>query len=480
MGAERDGNILGKIETEEAVEMREAGASIETNEAIGTSESSDISEAAEAIESFQTDEPDGEEQERARRRRERIRQMRLEKERRLRLNRIFRTVLPVAVFLLAAGIVFFVRAVSAKGTEKTGRTAGHTNTVGAAEPQGSGQGDAETLLSEGEPSLSDKTAHLPGGSGGENAVLPEADSGEQDNPEADSVERDNLEAADSEQGDQEAGNPEPDLRYSAHTTAQTAAPPDEVNSPYAVFIDLESGEILAQRDYLARIVPASMTKVLTVLVAAEHVADLDAPFTITIDITDYSYSNGCSSVGFDVGETVTVRDLFYGTVLPSGGDAAVALATYVAGSHEAFVEMMNEKAEALGIGGTAHFTNCVGLYDEAHYCTVYDMAVIMEAALDNELCREVLNAHIYTTSETAEHPEGITISNWFLRKIEDKDTGGEVLCAKTGYVVQSNSCAVSYGMDRSGREYVCVTAGAYSSWRCIYDHVALYKKYAKA
>ena len=270
----------------------------------------------------------------------------------------------------------------------------------------------------------------------------------------------------------------PSVQYTARTTTQTAAPPTEVNSTNVVFIDLASGDILAQRDYLMRINPASMTKVLTALVAAEYVTDLDDTFTITRDITDYSYSHGCSSVGFDVGETVTVRDLFYGTMLKSGGDAAVALATYVAGSHEAFVELMNERAAALGLADTAHFTNCVGIYDEEHYCTVYDMAMIMEAALDNSLCREVMNARIYTTSHTDEHAEGIEISNWFLRKIEDKDTGGEMVCAKTGYVQQSGNCAVSYGVDKSGRGYVCATTGAHSSWRCIYDHVALYKEYA--
>ena len=124
-------------------------------------------------------------------------------------------------------------------------------------------------------------------------------------------------------------------------------------------------------------------------------------------------------------------------------------------------------------------TNCVGIYDEDHYCTVYDMAMIMEAAVENELCREVLATHTYTTSETLQNPEGITISNWFLRRIEDKDTGGEVLCGKTGYVVQSGNCAASYGMDSSGKEYICVTADASSVWRCIEDHAALYKQFAQ-
>ena len=256
---------------------------------------------------------------------------------------------------------------------------------------------------------------------------------------------------------------------------------DEIVSTNAIFIELETGNILGQKDPYKVLSPASMTKILTVLVAAEHIEkeQLDDTFTMTLEITDYSYVNDCSSVGFLNGEVITVRDLFYGTILPSGGDAAVGLATYVAGSHEAFVEMMNEKLEELRLSDTAHVTNCVGLYDKEHYCSVYDMAMIIEAAVDNEICREVMNARKYTTSATEQHPEGITISNWFLRRIEDKDTGGEVLCAKTGYVAQSGNCAASYGKDHAGNEYVCVTANATSSWKCIYDHVALYKKFAE-
>ena len=252
---------------------------------------------------------------------------------------------------------------------------------------------------------------------------------------------------------------------------------ETVASSNALLIDLDDNTAVVQRGAGERIVPASMTKILTVLVAAEHVQDLDDTFTITREITDYSYSNDCSAVGFGDGETVTVRDLFYGTVLPSGADAAAGLAYYVSGSLEGFVGLMNEKLEELGLSDTAHFTNCVGLYDEDHYCTLYDMAVILKAAVENDLCREVLSAHTYTTSSTEQHPEGILISNWFLRRIEDKETNGEVVCAKTGYVAQSGSCAASYEITDSGKHYICVTADAYSSWRCIYDHVAIYEEY---
>lgn len=234
-----------------------------------------------------------------------------------------------------------------------------------------------------------------------------------------------------------------------------------------------------QKGYKDRICPASMTKVLTVLVAAEHLTDeeLDNKFTITHDITAYVWEHDLSAVNWADNEEVTVRDLLYGTILPSGADAAIGLATYIAGSEDAFVEMMNEKINELGLSSSSHFTNCVGLYDDNHYSTVYDIAMIMEAAIENDLAREVLSTKRYTTSSTVEHPDGIEISNWFLRRIEDKDTGGEVIAAKTGFVNESKNCAVSYGKDNSGNEYIICTQGSTSSWRCIYDHVAMYKQF---
>ena len=254
---------------------------------------------------------------------------------------------------------------------------------------------------------------------------------------------------------------------------------EEVISTHAILIDESTDTIIASKNAYERISPASMTKVLTVLVAAEQITEeeLDNPFTITLEYTDYAYINDCSTAGFLKDEQVTVRDLFYGTILPSGGDAAAALASYVAGSHEAFVVLMNEKLEELGLADSAHFTNCVGLYDKEHYCTVYDMAVIMKAALQNDFCKEVLAARTYTTTANELHPEGNLLSNWFLRRIEDKDTRGEVLCAKTGYVDQSQSCAVSYGIFAKETPYICVTVGSSSSWRCIYDHVEIYTRY---
>ena len=252
---------------------------------------------------------------------------------------------------------------------------------------------------------------------------------------------------------------------------------EEVYSTYGLLINLDTGKVIASKEGNVRINPASMTKILTLLVAVENMENIDDTFVMTQEIGDYVFKNDCSAVGFEVGEVIPVKDLLYGTILPSGADAAMCLAEYVAGSQEAFVDLMNAKLKELGLSGTAHFTNCIGVYDEDHYCTLMDMAMILKAAEENALCHEVLNARTYLTTPTTQHPEGLQISNWFLRRIEDKDTHGDVVGAKTGFVNQSGCCGASYQISNDGSHYICVTADAWSSWRCIYDQVDIYETY---
>ena len=268
--------------------------------------------------------------------------------------------------------------------------------------------------------------------------------------------------------------------YSAQKTGSTISPPEDVSmSLFSILIDASTGEIVAEREAYERMYPASMTKVMTLLVAVEHIKNLDDKVIVSQEAADYSYSHDGSAVNWSPGEEITVKDLLYGTILSSGADACYDLAVYVAGDLDSFVAMMNDKVEELGLSGTTHFTNVAGFYDDNHYTTAYDMAMILKAAVENDLCREVMSAHTYTTPSTEEHPEGILISNWFLRRIEDKDSRGLVLCAKTGFVNQSGNCAASYMVSDSGRPYLCVTGHAHSAWRAIYDHVGLYYNYTK-
>ena len=277
--------------------------------------------------------------------------------------------------------------------------------------------------------------------------------------------------------------PQPAADYNFKAAENTAEVPEEVESSYAVLVDLETGTVVAGREYDTIMNPASMTKILTLLVAVENIdlsrLDTDT-IEITQEITDYVFTNQMSQVGWNIGDTPTVRSLLYGTILPSGADAALGLAIYTAGSEEAFVELMNKKLADLGISDTAHFTNVVGAYDEDHYCTALDMATILRAAIDNELCREVLSCHYYEVPPSGgEDSESIGISNWFLRRIEDKDTHGTVVCAKTGYVGEAGFCAASYQESDNGGRYICVTADGSGIWPCIYDHVDLYTAFTE-
>lgn len=274
---------------------------------------------------------------------------------------------------------------------------------------------------------------------------------------------------------------EPEKPFSIPLTDSAVTIGDELTSQYAVVIDLTGEEILAQKNAFTVMHPASMTKILTVLVAAdalEEQGSLDDTVTIDLEITDYCFVNDCSVAGFLKDEDVTVRELFYGTILPSGAEAALALARYTAGSHEEFVERMNAKVEELGLSETAHFTNCVGLYNERNVCTVYDMAMILRAAMENELCREVLTTKIHTIEANDLHPDGMVLSNWFLRRIEDYVPDGmEVIGAKTGYVSAAGSCAASIARTDEGNLFICVTGNTTSSKQCVQDHVQLYTTY---
>lgn len=274
--------------------------------------------------------------------------------------------------------------------------------------------------------------------------------------------------------------PEPEPEEVFRVTADTAVISDAFPSSYAVLIDAESGDILAQKDSDVPVDPASMTKVLTLLVAAEHIADRTGTWTMTQEATDYCFVNKCSVVGFETGEIVPVEELFYGCIMNSGADACLGLAELAAGSHEAFVDLMNKKLSELGIDETARFTNCVGLPDAEHHCTMEDMALILKTALENEFCRQVLTCKTLMLSPTEQHPDGQAMSNWFIRRIEDQDTGSvTVLSGKTGWVEESGFCAVSYAEDENGHGYLCATADSTGTWQSIYDHAELYRTYAK-
>ena len=278
-----------------------------------------------------------------------------------------------------------------------------------------------------------------------------------------------------------APEPEPSSEEKAYAPAavtdKTRTLDLELYSDSALLIDLASNTVIAQKNADTRIYPASMTKVMTVLVAAEHITDWDATFTMTQSIIDPLFLADASMAGFVHDEEISMMDLLYGAVLPSGAEATEALAITVAGSEVAFAELMNEKAQELGLADT-HFVDASGLHDENHYTTLSDMAIILQAALDNPRCREVLTSVNHTSAPTEQNPDGVAMTNKFLYRIGPQQTGtARVLAAKTGYTAQAMNCCVSYGIMENGREAICVTAKAWTGDYCIADHLALYGTY---
>ena len=251
---------------------------------------------------------------------------------------------------------------------------------------------------------------------------------------------------------------------------------DSVKSEVAALFDIDAHKVIAGRRYDDQIYPASMTKVMTLIVAVENIKDMDSTFTMTVDIIDPLVRQEASRAGFDPGEQVVATDLLYGLILPSGADAAEALAMMISGSEEEYVKLMNAKCSEIGLTRT-HFTNTSGLHDNNQYTTPTEMAMIMEYAMKNETCAKILSTYQYTTKSTSQHPEGIELtSTMFSRMYGDEAEGVSITAGKTGYTIEAGNCMVSYAV-RQDRHYICVTAKGTNKWHPIFDCIELYGKY---
>lgn len=234
---------------------------------------------------------------------------------------------------------------------------------------------------------------------------------------------------------------------------------NELKSPYAVLISLNDGTILIDNNSRDRIYPASLTKIMTVIVAIENTPDLQQHVLLPARLFNDLYRADASMAGFLPNEEVPAIDLIYGALLPSGAECCVGLADSITGSESGYVDLMNRKAEEIGMKQT-HFTNTTGLHDPDHYTTVRDMAVLLEYALQNDTFRQVFTTARYSTSPSELHPDGITFySTLFTMADIPAEDGEGILGGKTGYTEQAGLCLASL-IRKNGEEYVLVTAGA--------------------
>lgn len=237
--------------------------------------------------------------------------------------------------------------------------------------------------------------------------------------------------------------------------------PSEVNlySPHAIVISLDTQELIFDKESNAKVYPASLTKIMTVITAIENIDSLNSKVLLSEDIYDYLVAENSSMAGFLPNEEVPVIDLLYGAMLPSGGECCLSLAEYTAGSESDFVQLMNDKASELGMDGT-HFMNTTGLHDSKHYTTVRDLAVLLQYSLRNDTFRQIFTTQRYTTSSTKMHPDGITMYSTLFKKLPDSYMENVTLLGgKTGYTSKAGLCLAS--LAKIGEdEYIMISAGA--------------------
>lgn len=255
----------------------------------------------------------------------------------------------------------------------------------------------------------------------------------------------------------------------------------------SLLADLESNEMLAGMNMDKRIYPASLTKVMTILVACENLKSYDD--TYTFKDTDFTklIDENASMAGFKPGESVNAMDMLYGAILPSGADAVIGLANLTAGSEASFVKLMNQRAKELGLKNT-NFVNASGIHNPKHYSSMSDMAVIMKVAYNNVTCRKVMQTFDYTTSKTTQNPEGVhltcllggRLSGFYIDKNGNgaNDDKAKVTGGKTGFTDEAGSCIATFCSDsETEHTYICVLAKCASTNQSVSEMMQMYEKY---
>ena len=231
-----------------------------------------------------------------------------------------------------------------------------------------------------------------------------------------------------------------------------------VSAEAAIVIENSSGRAVCNKNADKRMPMASTTKIMTAICAIENTY----PDKL-ITVNDAAVGIEGSSVYLAKGEKITIKDLLYAMMLNSGNDAATALACEVSGSVEKFSVLMNKTAQRIGAKNT-HFTNPSGLYEENHYTTASDLALITSYALKNPLFSEIVSSKEKTiTNGDKDYPRNLRNHNKLLWQY-DGCTG-----VKTGYTKKCGRCLVS-SATRDGVELTCVTLNAPDDWN---DHKRL-------
>ena len=219
-----------------------------------------------------------------------------------------------------------------------------------------------------------------------------------------------------------------------------------INSRAYVVIDRKSNTILVGKNENQKKKMASTTKIMTALVVIENCNLSD-----TVEVSKKAAGTGGSRLGLKTGDKITVYDLLYGLMMCSGNDAAVSLAEHVAGSISDFAKLMNQKALELGLSNT-HFVTPHGLDEDEHYTTAYELAILANHAMNNEIFAKIVGTKNYTITING-YPKALTNTNELLGVLNG------VYGIKTGFTNGANRCLVT-SCKRGDMDIICVVLGA--------------------
>ncbi|MDR0569973.1 MAG: serine hydrolase [Clostridiales Family XIII bacterium] len=231
-----------------------------------------------------------------------------------------------------------------------------------------------------------------------------------------------------------------------------------IYSGSALLCNVDTGDILVKKREKERVYPASLTKLMTALIAIEHMPSLPEKIRFNKDIFPALYKANSTMAGFLPGEEAHVQDIIYGAVLESGGECCVALAYAIAGSEAGFVRMMNARARELQMNDT-HFANVTGLHDDRHFTTAKDLGKLLLFALNNSKFKEVFTAKEYMTSPTDLRAEGRLLKNGAMYGFGALDfEGGVLVGGKSGYTDEAGLCLATMAV-KKGTPYIFISTG---------------------
>ena len=243
-----------------------------------------------------------------------------------------------------------------------------------------------------------------------------------------------------------------------------------MNAEAGALFNVTDRSVVYSKNTFERLYPASTTKVMTAIIALEE-GNLSDQVTVTEDavITEA----GASLCGIKPGDVITMQDLLYGLMMPSGNDAANAIAVHMYGSIDAFADRMNVRARELGATGT-HFMNPSGLTDENHYTTAYDLYLMFNEAMKLPLFREIIAEDSYTANYQNGAGEAVsktwTVGNWYQKGERETPAGVSVLGGKTGTTQAAGYCLIMASNDSQDKEYISVVLKS-DSRPSLYDNM---------